>query len=98
MIIRFLAAFLAAFLLAFSAHAQAPPCDVRAKVLSSLEKNYTEIPIWLGLTSGGVMIEVLTSPEGSWTIILTYANGFSCLVASGKYWENLPKKTTGGGT
>ena len=43
----------------------------------------------------GTMVEVLTSDKGSWTILTTLPNGLSCMVAAGKYWENLPKKVAG---
>jgi len=95
---RYLIAVISLFLLGWTsgaAHAQSAPCDARAKVLSTLEGKYSETPTSLGLASNGAMIEVLTSEKGSWTILTTMPNGLSCLIAAGKYWENLPKKVAG---
>ncbi len=93
-----LAALIGLFLIGWttgSAQAQSAPCDLRAKVLSTLEGKYAETPASLGLASNGAMIELLTSDAGTWTILTTLPNGLSCLVAAGRYWENLPKKVSG---
>ena len=49
----------------------------------------------MGLARNGTVIEVFTSVEGTWTIIMTQPVGISCLVASGNYWESLPKPIAG---
>jgi hypothetical protein len=41
------------------------------------------------------VFEVLASPSGSFTIILTQPNGLSCVMAAGENWENLPKRLAG---
>jgi len=41
------------------------------------------------ITSGAV-IEVLTSPRGTWTIIVTTADGVTCALASGNSWQEVP--------
>ena len=44
-----------------------------------------------GLASNGKLVEVFSSDDGStWTIVLTAPGGVSCIIAAGKYWENLP--------
>ena len=82
--------FLAA-LTAPAAHAQATPlpCDYRSDVLSVLDGNFSEKPVSLGLSHDGRVIEVLKSPGGTWTIIMTAPNGVSCLLIAGKYWQNV---------
>ena len=70
-------------------------CGQRNEVVASLEKNYSEIPVNIGLASNGAVIEVLASPSGSFTIILTQPNGLSCVMAAGENWENLPKRLAG---
>lgn len=86
--------------LSFSAPAWAQftgPCDTRANILNHLSGQYKEVPVAMGLTSSGAVIEVLTSPSGTWTFLVTYPNGLTCLFASGEAWESVPamEKTTG---
>jgi hypothetical protein len=50
---------------------------------------YNEKRIALALTSGGQLLEILVSPKGSWTIIITQPNGPSCLVSSGDNWQSI---------
>ncbi len=100
--VRYLTAILGALLIgwgAFSslAHAQ-PMCGERRAVVANLEKTYSEAPVSIGLASNGAVIEVLASPSGSFTIILTQPNGLSCVMASGENWENLPKRLAGAHT
>jgi len=67
-------------------------CGERAKVVAGLEKGYEETPTSMGLASNGAVVEVLASPKGTFTIILTQPNGLSCLMAAGDNWEDLPHK------
>ena len=46
-------------------------------------------PVSLGLSLDGRVVEVLKSPGGTWTIIMTSLNGVSCLLIAGKYWQNV---------
>ncbi len=83
---------LGAALLAFQpvpAGAQAA-CGDRAKMITHLGANYSEQPVAIGLTSSGAVIEVLTSPSGTWTFLVTEPSGLTCMVASGESWESLP--------
>ncbi|MDG4721579.1 hypothetical protein [Thalassospira aquimaris] len=76
--------------------AASPVCGDRAKVLDSLAKKYSEEPVAVGVTSSGGVIEVLKAPGGqTWTILFTYPNGPSCLVASGEAWQELEDKLKG---
>ena len=69
-------------------------CGERSTLAEALEKRHSELPVSMGLSSSGAMIEVFASPNGSWTIIMTQPSGLSCLVASGESWEDLPRRTT----
>ena len=73
------------------AHAQATPqlCDYRTDVLSALDGNFSEKPVSLGLSHDGRVVEVLRSPGGTWTIIMTAPNGVSCLLVAGQYWQDV---------
>ncbi len=64
-----------------------PPCTSHDKALAQLAEKYREVPVAGGLSSQGTMVEVLVSPSGSWTILVTTAAGRSCLVAAGEGWR-----------
>ncbi len=70
-------------------------CGERRAVVQNLEQTYSEAPVSIGLASNGAVIEVLASPSGSFTIILTRPNGLSCVMAAGESWEDLPKRLAG---
>ncbi len=100
--VRYLTAILGALLIgsgAFSSSAQAQVfCGERGAVVTSLEKTYSETLVSMGLASNGVIIEILASPSGTFTIILTRPNGLSCVMATGENWKNLPDLLTGAHT
>ncbi len=73
-------------------------CGERRTVVANLEKTYSEAPVSIGLASNGAVIEVLASPSGSFTIILTRPNGLSCVMTAGENRENLPKRLAGAHT
>jgi hypothetical protein len=85
----------AAVLLAVAAGptpARADPqvCGARTEILAELTKRYSEAPVAVGLSNGGVLVEVLSSDKGAtWTIIVSQPDGTSCLVAAGKEWQDV---------
>ena len=59
-------------------------------MLGVLEGRYQEQPVAVGITSGGGLLEVLSSPSGSsWTIIITSPRGMACVVSTGHGWRVL---------
>ena len=51
-------------------------------------KKYGEVPVAIGVTNKGGLVEVLTTGDGNtWTIIVSMPNGTSCLVAAGEGWR-----------
>jgi hypothetical protein len=75
-----------------AARADPQVCGARAEILAELTKRYSETPVAVGLSNSGVLVEVLSSDNGStWTIIVSQPNGTSCLVAAGKEWQDLPQ-------
>lgn len=72
------------------AEAQGPQCAPREAILKSLSKNYKEAPVNMGVTSTGSLLEVLASPSGSWTILVTVPGGPTCMVSSGEGWRASP--------
>ena len=80
----------ALFLGASGALAQSQQCDQRQKVLGHLAQKYQEMPVAVGVTSSGGLVEVLSTGDGdTWTIIVSQPNGMSCLVAAGEGWRTL---------
>lgn len=68
-----------------------PVCGTHQSIAENLKKSYAETPVSMGITSGGGIIEVFSSPKGTWTLVITQPNGVSCLIAAGQDWEDLPK-------
>ncbi len=89
------ASFAAAALLGpLGAHAQTQSqtllCAQRASIIGPLAEKFRESPIAIGVASTGGIIEVLTTGDGgTWTIIVSYPNGTSCLIAAGAGWRAL---------
>ena len=65
-------------------------CGERGDILKQLEQAHAETPRALGLTTDGGVIEVLVSPRGGWTILVTYPKRPTCVIAVGEAWETLP--------
>ncbi|HEY9549770.1 MAG TPA: hypothetical protein VIR45_09745 [Kiloniellaceae bacterium] len=74
----------------FPAAAQSQQCAAREAVLERLSDHYHEEPVSIGVTATGSLLEVLASPEGSWTIIISVPGGPTCLVSSGEGWRGAP--------
>lgn len=78
--------------LAAPAHAQEASqpriaCAPRAALVERLETAYAETRTGAGLQSGTQLLEIWTSDEtGTWTVLITRADGSSCIVASGTHW------------
>jgi len=87
--------------LAFGMAATAPPafaqsCAQREHVIAKLQDSYSEELAFGGLqkTRGAqAVLEVWTSKEtGTYTVLVTQANGVSCIVAVGTdFFEAIPK-------
>ena len=83
----------------FSAKALAQPvCAAHTLVSDNLQTAYAEAPISMGVTTGGAVVEIYASQQGTWTLVITQPNGVSCLIAAGQDWETLPKLVAGQGT
>ena len=78
---------IAAVLLPTSLHAQAN-CAARDAVVDKLAVKYGEAFGGGGLQSAESIFEVWISQEkGTWTILMTRADGVSCIMASGTNWR-----------
>jgi len=65
-------------------------CVERVKFIERLKSNYGERPVSRGINFNGVLVEVFTSQEGHFTILATWPDGVSCLIASGENWQDAP--------
>ena len=64
-------------------------CGERTEILKSLEQRHEETPQALGLSADGGVLEILVSPKGGWTILVTYPKRPTCVVAVGQAWQTL---------
>jgi len=95
-----------AIALTFGMAATAPPafaqnCAQREHVITKLQDSYSEKLAFGGLqkTQGAQSVmEVWTSEEtGSYTVLVTHANGISCIVAVGTdFFKAIPKDVPDG--
>lgn len=91
--------------LVFGAAALAPPayaqgkfvCLDREDLVQALEGRYQEALHGAGLQDPQTLLEIWTSgTSGSFTVIVTNANGKSCVVAFGENWVSVDPKSTAG--
>lgn len=82
-----------------SAYAQSN-CAERDSVIQKLETGYGEEFVGGGLQNSSSIFEVwLSEDKGTWTILMTRADGTSCIMASGTNWrEALPSQKKAKGT
>jgi hypothetical protein len=87
-----------------TAHAQQPQtimvgCAQSNDMDFTLRQKYNETPIAGGLNKAGSYIaQVYVSPSMTFSIVLIYPDGTSCIVAAGKDWEQQPSPKKGQGT
>ena len=71
------------------ARAAAPACGDRNEMLKTLEQRHEELPSASGVSADGAVLEVLVSPDGGWTILVTYPKQPTCVLAVGEGWQSL---------
>ncbi len=71
--------------------AQAEPqrmlCGNRDTIHERLAQKYDEAPVIRALSGTGNLVEMLASPDGTWTMIVTRPGGPSCVVSTGDMWQ-----------
>lgn len=75
-------------LLATPASATENVCGKRDDIVSRLENGYQEFNSAMGMSTNGGLVELFTSENGTWTLMLTQPDGVSCLIAAGQNWES----------
>lgn len=75
-----------------SAEAAQRVCGERAKMTKFLTARYKETPRAVGVsTSGKSVMEIYTSENGTWTVLLTTARGKTCIMGAGHSWQDKDK-------
>jgi hypothetical protein len=65
-------------------------CDDRARLENQLSHIVGATRQSRGLRGPDALIEVWIEPRsGNWTMVQSYANGTSCIIAVGEHWELL---------
>ncbi|MCP4900059.1 MAG: hypothetical protein GY906_24075 [bacterium] len=62
-------------------------CAPHAAIVEVLLRKHQETIVGIGLEQGGhTVLELFTSPKGSWTIVETNMMGLSCATRAGDNW------------
>ena len=68
-------------------------CAPRAEMVQKLSHQFGERRSGMGVRGPESVMEVWQSDRsGHWTLVMSYADGRSCIVAMGEGWETLPPK------
>jgi hypothetical protein len=59
----------------------------RNEIVRALREQFGEKPVAHGLADTGVLAEIFSGPQGTWTIVATSPNGVSCLIGSGQSFQ-----------
>lgn len=86
-----IAALWAAFSWPASAQAIELFCGDHTQITNRLGKSYAESRIGFGRLDDSRLVEIFASPQGTWSLLVTWPNGPTCLVASGAGWQDLPR-------
>ena len=64
-------------------------CAARNEIVRTLREQFGEKPVAHGLADSGVLAEIFSGPQGTWTIVATTPNGVSCLIGSGQSFQTV---------
>jgi len=85
-----LSAVVAGFVLASQPVSAQPVCGPRTVIVASLETQYEEALTGGGVQSADRIVEIYASDAtGTFTVLISMANGTSCIVASGEAWNSI---------
>ena len=65
-------------------------CGAHDNIRSTLSDRFAEKQTSIGVIGDSAVVEVYVSTTGTWTILITRADGSSCVVAAGHSWEQVP--------
>ena len=82
-------------LAAVPAHATSPIAEVicapRDEMVQRLTVQYRSSLAGMGVRNVDAVMEVWAAPDGEWTLVQTYTDGRSCIVAMGSNWDMIPR-------
>ena len=65
-------------------------CDTREAMLMRMERTHGAERQGWGIRGSNALLEIWSIPStGDWTLVQSYANGWSCIIAMGEGWEML---------
>ena len=64
-------------------------CAIRDMMIDTITKDWKEAPKARALNGRGAALEVFVATNGNFTIILTFTNKVSCVIAAGVDWEDI---------
>jgi len=62
-------------------------CGERDQIIGELKKTWEEDRTAIGLSNNGGVLEVFSSEQGTWTLLLTMPEGKTCMIGAGEHWE-----------
>ena len=65
-------------------------CAPRAEMVQRLTVQYGARLSGMGLRNVEMVMEIWTDPRGEWTLVQSYTDGKSCILAMGEGWEVIP--------
>ena len=81
--------------LAFSANAlpvpQDPPCEARPALIAHLATSYGEHARHGGVLGNGASFDIFVSQHGTWSAVVHFPTGRSCVMAVGTDWDERGK-------
>ena len=70
-------------------------CAPRADLVEKLQSTYGETRHGMGMRGPESILEIWRSEStGSWSVVMTYADGRACIVAAGDQWTPLDEALT----
>ena len=76
-----------------SAAAMEIRCAKHQQMVGLLTKKFSEAPLAMGTVNQDRFMQLFVSEAGSWTILVTKADGEACILAAGENWERLAVKS-----
>ncbi|WP_428927274.1 hypothetical protein [Marinibacterium sp. SX1] len=75
---------------------QSPRCLPRDVLVQTLESKYSESLTGGGMQNAQQLVEIWSSQSGSFTVFVTRADGFACIMATGQGWHTALVETVEG--
>jgi hypothetical protein len=70
-------------------------CGNRHEMASALETRFNETRRVMGVINPRMVMEIFTSPKGTWTVLVTEIGGKACITATGEAWQQTPVPVAG---